>query len=169
MRKLFGLILLGLLAAAVAFAALYTHRERRFPEVDFLLLNEAETDWYNAGISDYRLVVEVEFSTERRRHEIVVRNFQVSEASLAYWDGEVWSASEQTNLQQAADYSVPGLFQLLRMELNLKLREEVRVDMHFDPVYPRYIYLGTVWQDGEEMEGSEARLTVQEFEVLGEP
>lgn len=161
------LIVLGLVAMAVY--VVYYNRERLYPEVNFTLLNEAETAWYNAGIMDYRTVVDVEFATEHRRHAITVQNGQITEATLSYLRNGKWTAPEPLSLTTAADYTIPGLFTFLRLELNQALRETIRTDMHADPTYPRYIYFGTVWIDNAPMEGSEARFTVVEFEQLPPP
>ena len=166
MRKILPFLLAGLGILALVFLYLIANREKRYPELTFTLLNNAETQWYNAGITDYRLVVDVEFSTERRRHAITVRNGEIIEATLSYWDKGAWGEPDSMNLEQAIQYTVPGLFNSLRQEINLDFREELRVDMNTDPAYPRYIYLGQVWQDGEPMPESEARFSVTEFELL---
>lgn len=166
MRKIIS-ISLGLFGLAALFAmVLYAYRERRYPEVTFPTLNDAETAWYNAGILDYRLVVEVEFATERRRHAVTVQNGQVTEATISYLNGRTWTVPETFGYDLAAGYTVPGLFNTLRVELNQEMREELQADMNEDPSYPRHIYFGLVWIEGEPMEGSEARFTVVEFERL---
>lgn len=148
---------------------LFANRERRYPEASFSLLNEAETAWYNAGILDYRVVVEVEFASEHRRHAITVRNGQITETTLSYLNGDTWSPPEPIAVESAAEYTIPGLFNALRLELNQLMREDLRVDMNETPVYPRYMYFGAVWVDGEPMADSEARFTVTEFEILTSP
>jgi hypothetical protein len=166
MRKILPFLLAGLGLAALLLFYLNANQEKRYPEATFALLNEAETQWYNAGIQHYRLVVEVEFSTERRRHAIQVQNGEVVEATLSYWEQGSWSEPGQMNLAESLQYTVPGLFTSLRQELNLNFREEIRVDMNAEPSYPRHIYFGLVWQDGEPMAESEARISVPEFELL---
>jgi hypothetical protein len=169
MRKILPFLFVGIVILAFLFYALFANREKRYPEATIPLLNAAETQWYNAGITHYRLVVEVEFSTERRRHTIVVQDGQITEATLSYWDGRTWSEPDLMGLEQAALYTIPGLFTTLRNELNQQLREELRVDMNADPAYPRYMYLGRVWQGGEPMNESEARISVAEFVLLSPP
>jgi hypothetical protein len=168
MRKIIPFIFIGLGLLALILYIFYYNREKRFPEANISMLNTAETQWYNAGINHYRLLVEVEFSTERRRHAVVVQHGQITEATLSYWDGDAWSEPQGMAFDQANDYTIPGLFSFLRQELNLEMREELRVDINDDPPYPRYIYFGQVWLDGEPMADSEARITVPEFELLAE-
>jgi len=169
MRKILPFLLAGITVLVLLFYAFFVNREKRYPEATIPLLNAAETQWYNAGIAHYRLVVEVEFSTERRRHAIIVQNGQITEAALSYWDGRTWGDPVLMGLEQAALYTVPGLFNTLRAELNQAFREDLRVDMNTDPAYPRYMYLGPVWQGGELMSESEARISVTEFELLPSP
>jgi hypothetical protein len=163
MRKIIPLLLavLGLLALVYV---LYANRERRYPEATVTLLNHAETQWYSAGIMDYRLVVEVAFAAERRQYTVVVQNGEIIEASLAYRDEETWTTPEPVSFDHAARYTIPGLFNALRLELNQNLREEIRVDVNADPAYLRYMYFGRVWLENEPMADSEARFTVTEFE-----
>jgi hypothetical protein len=169
MRKIFLFLIAGITILALLFIGFFANREKHYPEATIPLLNAAETQWYNAGITHYRLAVEVEFSTERRRHAIIVQNGQITEATLSYWDGRTWSEPILMGLEQAALYTVPGLFNTLRDELNQALRKDLRVDMNTDPAYPRYMYLGPVWQDSEPMNESEARISVAEFELLPLP
>ncbi|HNB52345.1 MAG TPA: DUF6174 domain-containing protein [Anaerolineales bacterium] len=166
MRKIIPLLLIVLGLAAVLAYVLYANREQRYPEATIPLLNDAETAWYNAGIQDYRMVVDVEFATEHRRHTVVVQSGQITEATIAYLTGETWSTPEPVGFDLAADYTIPGLFTALRTELNQQMREELRADMHEAPSYPQYMYFGPVWLDGEPMASSEARFTVVEFELL---
>jgi len=168
MRKILPFLLAGLGLFVLFLLFLNANREKRYPELTFTLLNNAETQWYNAGIQHYRLVVDVEFSTERRRHTLTVRNGEIIEATISYWDKGTWSEPDTMNLEQALQYTVPGLFNSLRQEINLNIREELRVDINADPAYPRYIYFGQVWQEGEPMAESEARISVPEFELLSE-
>lgn len=161
------LIVLGLIAMAVY--VVYYNRERRYPETTFTILNDAETAWYNAGIMDYRVVVDVEFASEHRRHTITVQNGQITEATLSYLREGDWTPPEASPLDLASDYTIPGLFTFLRLELNQALRETIRTDMHADPSYPRYMYFGRAWIDGVPMDDSEARFTVVEFEQLLTP
>lgn len=166
MRKIIPVLLIVLTLVVLLTYVLYNNRERRYPEATIPLLNDAETAWYNAGIQDYRLVVDVEFATEHRRHTVVVQNGQIAEATISYLTGETWSTPEPVGFDLAADYTIPGLFTALRTELNQQMREELRADMHEDPSYPRYLYFGPVWLDGEPMASSEARFTVVTFEAL---
>ncbi len=164
MRKIVLSLLVGLSLLAVVIFFFYNKSEQRYPVATFTLLNEAETQWYTAGIQHYRIVVEVEFSTERRRHAATVQNGQIIEATLSYWDGKTWSTPETASLDSADDYIIPGLFTTLRGELNNDIREDLRVDMHDDPAYPRYMYFGRVWLENEPMDDSLAHFTVVEFE-----
>lgn len=158
------LIVLGFIALAVYI--IYYNREWRNPEINLTVLNQAETAWYSAGIQDYRVVVDVRFATEHRRHTVVVQNGQIVEATLAYLTGKTWSTPEPVGFDLATNYTIPGLFTALRTELNQQMREELRADMHENPAYPRYMYFGPVWIDGAPMASSEARFTVVEFEQL---
>lgn len=166
MRKII-LLLLGFLSLALlAIFILSGSREKRYPEVNFSTLNEAETSWYNAGLLHYHMIVDVEFSSERRRHDLTIQNGQVSQAAISYWEDNSWSQPNAINAEQASLYTIPGLFNMLREELNRQMREEIRMDINPDPAYPRYIYLGKVWLEGEPMEESEAHFTIRAFEIL---
>ena len=169
MRKIFPFILAVIAILVVSLLYFTNTQEKRLTPVTLPLLNQVETDWYNAGIASYHLVVDVKFSTEQRRHSLTVFNHQVTEASLAYWDGKNWKTPEPIPFDQAADYTIPGLFAFLRQELNLAMREDIRMAINSDPSFPRIIYLGRVWQDDQPMNESEAWFTIQTFEPLPPP
>ncbi|NUM47880.1 MAG: hypothetical protein HUU38_24500 [Anaerolineales bacterium] len=169
MRKIIPILLFVLGFSAFLIYVLYANRERRFPEANMTRLNDAETQWYAAGIQHYQITVEVEFAAERRRHIVTVQNGQVTEATLSYLVGETWTPPEPVGAEFAGEFTVPGLFNALRFELNQRQREDVRVDMNVSPAYPRYMYFGPVWLEGEPMASSEARFTVVAFVPLSAP
>ncbi|HNB54912.1 MAG TPA: hypothetical protein PK530_23385, partial [Anaerolineales bacterium] len=65
-----------------------TQPEDRYPDASIPTLTSAETDWYAAGISHYQLVTEIHFADERRLHIVTVKDQQILEGTVAYWDAE---------------------------------------------------------------------------------
>ncbi|MCZ7679912.1 MAG: DUF6174 domain-containing protein [Sandaracinaceae bacterium] len=95
-------------------------------------LDAAEQRWRERGSESYRMVVRV--SADRLEpvvHEVLVRGGEVA---------AVRSGGEPAPPERAADYSVPGLFELAREELHLlerprRWRDAAGADLfaRFDP------------------------------------
>lgn len=157
--------LLGLSALIVVSAVVWTSGAKQreiesYPKVTIPVLNTLEGDWYAAGIFDYRLVTEVEFSEEKRRHEIIVQGNELDSATLSYWNGEVWGTETTLPESTANLFTIPGLFTTIRQSLINEIRDEVRAVFTEGPVYPTTIFLGVVRQEGVLVDGTEAKIQV---------
>ncbi len=167
MRKT-TLILLGAVLAVViglASVLVYNNREKRYPKATISTLNEVEGNWYLANVQSYYLVVEITFSEERRLHKVTVVDNQIAEASLAYWDRESrdWGTPIPIGPEEAAWYTVPGLFDTIRGALQNGSRDYVRADLRGDPPLPYTIVLGPTVIDGQLMDDTVTWVTVREF------
>ncbi len=133
-------------------------------------LVEAETAWYAAGVSNYRILVSVEFSSEQRWNEITVTGGKVSAARVAVWDMQAGDMGAYVPLstKEAEYFTVTGLFDLVRSALQNEEvpRDEIRMSTSGTPAVPELIYLSEVIQDGEPVEGTALIVHVLQFEVL---
>lgn len=105
---------------------------------------------------------------DRRRTELTVRQGEITEAVVKYWDfrKKRWQEPYDLNPEQAFPFTVPGLFDMVRGELRSSGRADIRVVMDGELAFPHRIVLGPVWEDLRPVEGTEATVTVREFEVL---
>jgi hypothetical protein len=162
------LVLLALML--IAGFALFAPRDpyAGIPGLSIIRLTEAEADWYEAGVASYRVVVDISFSGEKRRHWIVVRNNLLESAETAGWDGEAWGAPQAMGAEDAAFYTIPGLFQTVRLALQNEqvAREAYRMSAGGEPPIPRVIYFSEIIQEGEPVEGTALLIEVVEFEAL---
>jgi len=159
------LTILGFGVLVITYLFFIKNSDRNIPNVTISGLNEVEGDWYNSDQFNYHLVVEVEFGDERRRHETTVENGRVIESTLSYWDDSRgdWGEKNPLNLEQSSTYTIAGLFDTIRNELQLHNREDVRVKMEGEPVIPMVILFGRVLQEGIPVEGTQTRITVKEY------
>lgn len=157
-------ILLGMLGL-VLFAAGCT---ALMPQASFEMMNEAEAKWEADPVSSYRIVVDVERPTDRRRTEVTVRQDAIIRAEVKYWNEQTktWDEPADLNQEQAYPFTVPGLFDMVRGELASSGRADVRVLMDGSPAFPHRLVLGPVWMDGKPVSGTEATVTVRTFEPL---
>ena len=88
-------------------------------------------------------------------------------ASLAYWDSTQgqWGPAAPLDQAQAAAFTVPGLFAMLRDELRSGQRSNLRMDVQDSPPFLRRIVLGPIWQDGQPLEDTRVLITVRSFET----
>lgn len=167
MRKWYLSIMsiMGVGILAIGYFVFVTNSDRNIPNATISGLNEVEGAWYSSGQFNYHLVVDVEFGGERRRHEMSVENGQIVEATLSYWDDSQggWGERNPLNKEQSFTYTITGLFDTIRNELQLHNREDVRVEMQGEPAIPKVILLGRVWQEGFPVEGTQTRIVVQEY------
>ena len=155
---LLGLMLAGLLAACGG----------RVVPATLHMIDAAETRWQAAPVLSYRIVVDVERPDDRRRNELTVRDGEVTRAVARYWDARQrrWGEPFDLNPEQAFPFTVPGLFDIVREALQNSGRADVRVALEGTPPFPRRILLGPVWEGAHPVPGTEATVTVREFEPL---
>lgn len=133
------------------------------------MIDAAEANWQANPVPGYDITVEVDRPGERRRNEISVRQGQVTRAVVRYWnpDEKRWQEPAPLNEEQAFPFTVPGLFDMVRGELQRSGRADIWVAMEKSPAsFPRRLVLGPVWQDGQAVTGTEATVTVREFEPV---
>lgn len=142
--------------------------DRRVPGATIDEINAQEEKWYMAEVTDYTLIVDLDLAGEGRRHTVTVRAGLLAEAHVQYWGAQArgWGPPVALPAEEAYYMTVPGLFETVRGALLNSGRDEVRADFEGEPPFPRLIILGPVRQDGELVEGTEARLNVQSFEIL---
>lgn len=145
-----------------------TKREDQYPDASIRTLTAAETDWYAAGITYYRVVTEIHFADERRMHTVTVKDQQILEGTVAYWDAEkaTWGEPIPMDEKEAYWYSVPGLFETIRGALLKECRSYVRNELSGNPTFPRVVVLGPPQEDGEIVEDIVSWLEVIEFTPL---
>ncbi len=147
----------------------YANQDEKVPLGTISSLNEAEGIWYRTSISSYRLIVDMEMLDEKRRNIIEVIEGQVASAVDMTWDAEqkTWGAASPLSEEELKFLTVPGLFEIVRVDLLKGQREEVRVDLAGTPPFPRLIILGRALDDeGIPTNSTEARIIVQEFTPL---
>ena len=134
------------------------------------MIDEAEARWQADPVPSYHIVVDVDRPDDRRRTELTVREGEIVEATVSYWDfrEKRWQEPHPLNQEQASPFTVPGLFEMVRGELRSSGRADIRVVMDGEPAFPHRIVLGPVWQGRRPVEGTEATVTVREFEVFRE-
>ncbi len=137
------------------------------------MMDDAEARWQTDPVPSYHIVVDVDRLDDRRRTELIVRQGEIVEATVKYWDfgKKRWQEPYDLNYEQAFPFTVPGLFDMVRGELRGSGRADVRVVMEGEPAFPHRIVLGPVWgwcptYDLRPVDGTEATVTVREFEVL---
>lgn len=140
------------------------------PQASFEMMNDAEAQWEADPIAGYRIVVDVERPSDRRRTEVTVRQDAIVRADVQYWNDTTgtWDEPSDLNQEQAYPFTVPGLFDMVRGELASSGRADVRVSMDGSPAFPHRIVLGPVWLDGKPVSGTEATVVVRTFEPVSE-
>lgn len=171
MRKILPVLLfLGMVLGAVGIYAYQNFDPyRSLPAITLDRLNAEETSWYAEGIFDYRLLVEVRFASEKRRYDIVVADNVLQSAQSARWDEDMkqWGEFSPTPSEEAAFFTVPGMFSMLRRDLvneDVK-RESLRMQLSDAGPYPGVIILGNLIQDGVVAEGTQLVIEMLEFEA----
>jgi hypothetical protein len=131
-------------------------------------IRQMENAWRANPVASYHIIVDVERPDDKRRNELFVHDGTIVQARVKYWNRERkdWEQPFALNQEQAAPFTVPGLFKTLREQLDLSNRELVQVQWRQDPVFPQLIVLGPVSQDGAPIPGTEATIIVVEFTPL---
>lgn len=129
------------------------------------LLDTAEANWLASPTASYRMTVEIERPGERRRSTVIVEDHEIISGSVTYWDHEqrAWQEPYALNQDQSYPFSVPGLFDMIRGELEMSGRKNVRVLMVGEPPFPYNIFFGPVIVDGKSFPATKARVTIVEF------
>jgi hypothetical protein len=167
LRKILPWLLLTVLIVVVGTVLYNRDREvRLYPQATIGRIVEGEKEWYESGISSYKIRLEVEFSSERRRHEIIVRDFQYFEGTTEFASGTGWSDPVPMDAEEGDFLTVVGLFSTTRSALQGGVRQDVLMQLHEAPVYPEIVFLGDVVQDGFVIAGTQTTITVLSFEPL---
>lgn len=135
------------------------------PKATLQMMDEAEARWQAAPVQNYAITVEVDRPDDRRRTTVSVEAGQIVEGVVSYWDFErqAWRAPYALNQDQAFPFTVPGLFDMVRGELENSGRDEVRVEMGGEPPFPQRILLGPVVLDGQTLVETMATVTVRQL------
>lgn len=114
------------------------------------------------------MVVDVERPEDRRRYEVTVEQGEIVQGSIAYWDDDrrEWDTPIELSEEQSFPFTVPGLFDMVRGELDGGSRTSVRVAMRGEPPFPQRIELGPVRMEGQVFEDAAGEVSVREFEPL---
>lgn len=145
---------------------LYINQDKFYPEMSLSGLNELEQNWYAAGIDSYDLTIEVQFFEERRLHHLKVRGGLVEAAFLRLWDAKSgeWGKNEVMSAENAYWFTLPGLFQTIRQEIQNDMRQYIRSEVNNDPVYPKVIIFGPLMMpEGGFNKGTNVKITIIEF------
>lgn len=158
-----------LIAGAILFSAWYA-RERRLVPASFKMLNDAQTIWYPNEILHYRIVVDVIRPGEARRNEIHVANGEIVEATVRYRRPSSlgWGEPSVLNTEQAYPFTIPGLYDMVRLPLRSGGRQLIRVDMRGNPPFPHEIVFEPVWENGVRVMETKARVVVRRFTITPE-
>ena len=157
--------------AALVLAGVWAARNARLEDATIGLLNDAQTAWYAQPVLSYRMEVDVNRPGEFRRVNLTVRDGEVVEALVKYRSPNtfLWEDPYPLNADQAEPFTIPGLYDMVRGAINAGNRTDIRVDMGWEdgPVpFPRRVVLGSVWDGGLQVSGTEAQVVVRRFEVL---
>jgi hypothetical protein len=129
-------------------------------------VREAESRWNAAPILDYGITVDIDRPGERRRNEITVRDGRIVSASVSYWDpGEDrWSRPAPLREEQALPFTPTGLLEMVRREIGMKSRLDLRIALKGAPPFPHRILMGGLRRGEGIVPNSEAVITVRRFE-----
>lgn len=129
---------------------------------------EQRTAWEANNIDSYHTVVEVERSNERRRADVVVRDGELTSATIQYWNDNAneWNAPQPLNDEQGTPYTVPGLFEMVGGQLAAQQRN-VSVHYHDNYNFPDRIDLGDVHdREGRTIPNTDVHVRLVTFEPL---
>lgn len=162
------LLQVGILLGMLSLVVFVVGCTALMPQASFEMMNDAEAQWDTAPIISYRIVVDVDRPSDRRRTEVAVRQNAIVHANVQYWNDttRAWDEPADVNQEQAYPFTVPGLFDMVRGELASSGRADVRVSMDGSPAFPHRLVLGPVWMDGKPVSGTEATVTVRTFEPV---
>jgi hypothetical protein len=130
------------------------------------LIDKVERQWRTKAVLNYTMVVDVQMNGNIRRNEITVKNGKIDHATVSYKDNSSWKHAQKLNAAQAMAFTVPGLFETVREELNAHARSNLRVAVHPDGAYLQQIDLGPVLQNNQSIPNSEVYIFVRKFEPL---
>jgi hypothetical protein len=133
------------------------------------LIDEAASRWRKNAISNYRIVVDVQMNGNIRRNIITIQNGEIDQATVSYKDNVRGRDKQKLNTTQALAFTVPGLFETVREELNAHTRTDIRVAVHPDRAYLQQIAFGPVLQNNQPIPNSEVYIFVRKFEPLPNP
>ena len=129
------------------------------------MMDKAEARWQVKPVQDYEITVEVNRPDDRRRMTVIVKQSQIVQGEVSYWNSERkrWDDPYALNDEQSFPFTVPGLFDMVRGELQNSGRAAIRVKMEGEPPFPRRIVLGPVFLDGQLVSGTEAVVSVEKY------
>lgn len=129
-------------------------------------IDEADARWRSSGITNYHIIVDVERSEELRRHDITVRDGHIIHAIVQYWNShnKRWENTISLNEAQALAFTVPGLLETVREELQSNRRPIIQVLLTSEAPYLQRVILGQFWQNDRAVPSSQASVIVQKFE-----
>lgn len=155
-----------LLAAGIVSYTRWRAAEQRLVQATFRLLNDSQTAWYSNPVTNYRIVVDVIRPDEVRRNEIVVKNSEIVSATVKYrkTGGLGWQSPYNLNEGQAHPFTVLGLYDMVRVPLRNNARQDIRIDMQGTPPFPHVIVFEPLWDGGERLVETGARVIVRVFE-----
>ena len=124
--------------------------------------------WEAKPVRSYHIIVDVERPSDRRRNEITIIDDAIIRSSVAYWNEALqdWGPPRELTAGQAAPFTVPGIFALIRQELLEGHRSDCRVAFVGYPPVPERILLGPVMRPEGPLPGTEARIIVSGFEPM---
>lgn len=129
-------------------------------------VRDAEARWDEAPVLDYGITVDVDRPGERRRTVLDVRGGRIVSASVSYWDPDEgrWSAPTPLRPEQALPFTPPGLLDMVRREIHLQSRSDLRIDLKGSPPFPHRILMGRLKRGDRLVPNSEAMISVRRFE-----
>ncbi len=129
------------------------------------MIDRAEAQWQQAPVLDYEITVEVNRPDDRRRTTVIVQQGQIVQGEVSYWNAadKRWDEPYALNEEQSFPFTIPGLFEMVRGELQNSGRVDIRVRMKDKLSFPWYIILGPVMLDGQAVAGTEAVIAVEEY------
>lgn len=130
------------------------------------MLDRAEAAWQAQSVQAYEITVEVSRPDDRRRSTVIVAQGEIVWGSVSYWNGaeKRWDKPTNLNKEQSFPFTVPGLFDMVRKEIENSGRADIRVKMAGEPPFPQRIILGPVLLDGQPVSGTEATVTMISFQ-----
>jgi hypothetical protein len=168
-RRFLPFLLLGALAAGFAYYAITRNPYRNVPLANFQRVGTGERNWFEAGILDYDISVQVAFSSEKRVNNLEVRQGVVTSAESARWDeaAQSWSQFSAMREEEFRFFTVPGLLETVRSALQNENvpRTEIRLQLEEAPPIPSLIYMGEIVQDGIVMDTTSLVIEILSFEI----
>jgi len=129
------------------------------------MINRAEAQWQQAPVQNYEITVEVNRRDDRRRTTVIVQEGQIVQGEVSYWNSadKRWDEPYALNEEQSFPFTVPGLFEMVRGELQNSGRVDIRVRMEDELSFPWHIVLGPAMLNGQAVSGTAAVITVEQY------